>query len=633
MEDWEDILSTRKWPDGSDVTTKIVQAKSVPNCGTKPRVTVSNENRNTVESAHDDSYGNVDMNTRMEYEDKSVKYLKRKRLDGIKSARLERVLQLDTAVASSSARSSRTYKKEFDTEKGIANITSRKTFTPLTKFRRAARIVLLLLKATASSRHASQGHQDQKSWSQIAEEQSTAKRTYDLFGISFDPSMFKAKREKYLSNEAKIIMSLYPADRTEDQLKLALLALNQAVDAFGEFPIKLQRSLASVGWYENFEAKRVIIRQGHTADNFYFILSGTAVVTLLETNKDTGEEGVRTVAFLRKGNSFGELALMHGAKRSATVTCQTNVELLAVSREDFIDIFMHTEKDKEPEHISFLRTIDVFRGWPVEKLPHNNPRICLFTFFRRGVLLCKDSNSTDWIYVIKTGTCRVLKDLFDTRPNIPGLEYVPYSLNQSFTKLPPIPHIKSTESTPRSHRHTSIQHNAHRHHLRLPDIYKRSSEQLLTAAIEHQAQLNAIFEKRHKVPRSDRYSEDLSQQENRNNPNHAGKVFVQIQKLASRDVFGLEQTVFGMIGQTTSCSLVSDGAECILINKKFFLQHLSDNVAKQIRKTIQPIPSEESLQQKLQDQTNWDAYKSMTVSNCVVFKKQLHEHEVDALYL
>ena len=25
----------------------------------------------------------------------------------------------------------------------------------------------------------------------------------------------------------------------------------------------------------SFEAKRVIIRQGHTADNFYFILSGT----------------------------------------------------------------------------------------------------------------------------------------------------------------------------------------------------------------------------------------------------------------------------------------------------------------------------------------------------------------------
>jgi hypothetical protein len=48
---------------------------------------------------------------------------------------------------------------------------------------------------------------------------------------------------------------------------------------------------------------------------------------------------------------------------------------------------------------------------------------------------------------------------------------------------------------------------------------------------------------------------------------------------------------------------------------------------------IQPIPTEESLQQKLQDKTNWDAYKSMTVSNFIVVKKQLHEHGLDALFL
>ena len=40
------------------------------------------------------------------------------------------------------------------------------------------------------------------------------------------------------------------------------------------------------------------------------------------------------------------------------------------------------------------------------------------------------------------------------------------------------------------------------------------------------------------------------------------------------------------MGQTTGCSLVSDGCECILINKKFFLHHLSDDMAKKIRKTV-----------------------------------------------
>ena len=58
---------------------------------------------------------------------------------------------------------------------------------------------------------------------------------------------------------------------------------------------------------------------------------------------------------------------------------------------------------------------------------------CISIFLsRRGVLLCKDSNSTDWIYVIKTGTCRVLKDLFETKPNIRGLEVIPYTPQQTY---------------------------------------------------------------------------------------------------------------------------------------------------------------------------------------------------------
>ncbi|GFR60613.1 cAMP-dependent protein kinase regulatory subunit [Elysia marginata] len=173
----------------------------------------------------------------------------------------------------------------------------------------------------------------------------------------------------------------------------------------------MQESLARVGRYEHFEAKRVIIRQGHLAENFYFILSGTAVVIILDTDKQTGEQTARTVTFLGKGKSFGELALMYKSRRTATVRCQEDVELLAVAREDFVDIFMHVERDVEPEHVTFLRNLHVLRSWPVEVLPANNPRILVFTYVRRGIVLCKDSNSSEWIYVIKSGSCRVIKAL------------------------------------------------------------------------------------------------------------------------------------------------------------------------------------------------------------------------------
>lgn len=67
----------------------------------------------------------------------------------------------------------------------------------------------------------------------------------------------------------------------------------------------MQQKLVKVGWYEQFEAKRVIIRQGHKADNFYLILSGTAIVTVLDVDPKTGQSFSKTVAFLGKGNSFG----------------------------------------------------------------------------------------------------------------------------------------------------------------------------------------------------------------------------------------------------------------------------------------------------------------------------------------
>lgn len=76
---------------------------------------------------------------------------------------------------------------------------------------------------------------------------------------------------------------------------------------------------------------------------------------------------------------------MHGAKRSATVTCKNSVELLAVGREDFVDIFMPMDKDQEPEHIRFLRTVHLMKGWPIERLPYHDPKICCFTYFRYGL--------------------------------------------------------------------------------------------------------------------------------------------------------------------------------------------------------------------------------------------------------
>lgn len=39
-------------------------------------------------------------------------------------------------------------------------------------------------------------------------------------------------------------------------------------------------------------------------------------------------------------------------------------------------------------------------------------------FCRMGTLMCKDSNEDEWIYVIRTGSCRVIKALTQATPKL-----------------------------------------------------------------------------------------------------------------------------------------------------------------------------------------------------------------------
>ncbi|CAH2225520.1 Hypothetical predicted protein, partial [Pelobates cultripes] len=113
---------------------------------------------------------------------------------------------------------------------------------------------------------------------------------------------------------------------------------------------------------------------------------------------------------LRAGDIF-DVAILTGAKRNATVVCHDTVSLLAIARQDFLNIFSNSELQEGLEHIKFLNSIDLLSGWPVHKLPYNNPRICVHTFYRPGTVITKDSKASSKIYVIKTGLVRVLKSM------------------------------------------------------------------------------------------------------------------------------------------------------------------------------------------------------------------------------
>jgi small-conductance mechanosensitive channel/CRP-like cAMP-binding protein len=106
-----------------------------------------------------------------------------------------------------------------------------------------------------------------------------------------------------------------------------------AIDLFANLSEDEQRILASSARLAPFSPYEVITRQGATAHWLYVLLKGTAAVRVA-TNE--GEE--RQVAVLEAPSFFGEMALMTGQPREATVIAECDVECLRVDRKDLESI-------------------------------------------------------------------------------------------------------------------------------------------------------------------------------------------------------------------------------------------------------------------------------------------------------
>jgi cAMP-dependent protein kinase regulator len=82
-----------------------------------------------------------------------------------------------------------------------------------------------------------------------------------------------------------------------------------------------------------FEPGEIIVTEGQPGDSLFILASGT--VRVYVTNPMGRSEQVRT---LNQGEFFGEISLLSGQPRTATITCVTTCELLELDRRNLNDI-------------------------------------------------------------------------------------------------------------------------------------------------------------------------------------------------------------------------------------------------------------------------------------------------------
>lgn len=435
------------------------------------------------------------------------------------------------------------------------------------------------------------------------------------------------------------------------------------------------------------------------------------------TSFDQKSGGTNFLVTLHRGMSFGELAVITRSRRQATVSTATPTELLCISAGDFVDIFMSggIKSLTDPEHNDFIRSVPFLKHWPIECLA-SNPQSCMFHFFSRGQVLVRDSNHSDWIYVVKSGSLSVLKKLVEVQPRntrrsrddeeegdssksksfgtwdfrlkipsrvktteekevfknnlemekrleqtLPGyfnsrdrLGTIDYDeiINDYKSRVLPSTRKPSVPSTPFSlpkltpdssvtpsdgHMDTGVDTlppEEEEHMAKLPKIRKTSKGAYLVSTktsskkiSKKEAIQEEIFAKQLEYDKKVSQSRKLGRKTITDDLDNKlikdfnltekdiRPMFVQVQVLERGQHFGLTKTVFPE--QAESFSVVSNGAECIMISKRFFLEKANEATMYHLRQVETLLPDEEELQRDLQDFVDWRAHRAKVYNRLV----------------
>ena len=132
-------------------------------------------------------------------------------------------------------------------------------------------------------------------------------------------------------------------------------------------------SIASLLIERRFPKHKTIVEEGLPGDYMYVIREGRVKVTKL-----SGDGREKILELLEEGSFFGEMSLLDSAPRSASVKALTEVRILALARNDFLNVLRRSpdlalaviqeltqrlrQQDEQASSLSFQRVKERTQG-------------------------------------------------------------------------------------------------------------------------------------------------------------------------------------------------------------------------------------------------------------------------------
>jgi len=129
-----------------------------------------------------------------------------------------------------------------------------------------------------------------------------------------------------------------PATGDNGELERIMLHDLRKVDLLRELAEEDLRIMLSSVKLSQFGRGEVVVRQGEPGDAFYILRRGRVEILVASTDR-RAPLVVNQIEQGSERNYFGEIALLKGESRIATVRAVTDLEVLAVSRDGFAHLF------------------------------------------------------------------------------------------------------------------------------------------------------------------------------------------------------------------------------------------------------------------------------------------------------
>lgn len=174
------------------------------------------------------------------------------------------------------------------------------------------------------------------------------------------------------------------------------------VDLFSFLNDEQRQTLVNAMFKLTFKDGDVIIKQGDQPDNFYILDSGKCKVFKKSGDKET------QVAALSPGQYFGELALISGSTRAASVVADGDVGCWAIDQTTYLGLLKEVHSQKRQRYRNLLRNVPflkVLQDYEIllvaDALQPVNPA--------KGEVIVKQGDDGDEFFIILEGECVVSK--------------------------------------------------------------------------------------------------------------------------------------------------------------------------------------------------------------------------------